>query len=1263
MRFIANGPAIPDELLVARDAGDVILFCGAGVSQAEARLPNFACLASEVIRILSAAQDSRARALLERALALEPMPGVGGLVATDRVFGLLEQEFEVSDIRAAVAQAIRPAPDAKLDAHRVLLDLATSRGVTRLVTTNFDLLFEACDPALHRSGPPNLPNPHSDREFRGVVRLDGRVDAEYRSAQDEEFVVSSADFGRAYLSARWATHFIQRLLSRFQILFVGYTADDPPVQYLLEGLNLRAGTRNRLYAFQSGEHRFAIALWEHRGVEAIPFDSSNGFSPLWDTLRAWAERARDSRAWFKTVLSRATPGPKHLAPHERGQVAHILSTREGARRLASAPEPLGAEWLLVADPPQRYAKPSRAAPGDEELPAFDPFEGLCLDSDPPPEPADAEDAFRDREIPEEAIDILQPNTLDREQGAHRSRAAMHGSASHFHAELSPRLVHIGTWLRRVAHQPLALWWAAHQTGLHPSIIEGIESALLREPQRFPDPVRSGWRMLLSAWVDRRVDPSMRKYVIEQRARQEGWTASLVREVAGIYRPRLTVRPALGIPHPLTWADEGPPDEVVHVTVDYPHPHESVELPDEFVAYAVECFRSNLDLAVALEREVRGTDWVYLQTSRGPDGGPELSDDSYGLTGPVIHFQKLLTRLSSIDLEAARGQARSWPVRDECVYARLRIWAAGAGVLNPAEAGATFVALPDRVFWGSVHQRDLLYALRDRWVHLPPDDREALERRLLTGSYPWDADVPVGREEASAHNRLSRLHWLSTHGVAFTFDVDETMRALRRVALRWSTRTGDEAADANAPQVFPISTDSRPDPILETPVPELLRRAKEVGKLDFTERTEREPFRGLAVQRPVRALGALTHAARSGDAPPWAWSAFLQAETRPADRPRMVRAIVARLGSLPPAGLRGIAYPVSAWMETMADRLYGDAMSVLPGLWESMMTALRLPKAEQRHGARRSWADDALNAPVGKLFNLLMKDPAKDGLKAGAGFPRHWTGRLDDLLALPGDMRRHALVMLGFQVTWLFTIDPLWTERQLLPHVDDDGPDGDALWDGMLWHARLPSRSLYLALKEALLARATKTRRRDESTILAGFLLAGWGSEAATAEGLVTDLQLHEVLIHTDDEFRHGLLWQLERWCAEPDSSWRERVVPFFNRVWPKQRALHTPAMSSHLANFALASGDLMPTVVELILPRLVPVRNTSLRFEFTGEATADHPARAYPAATLDLLWAILGEDASSWPYRIDRALDLLAQAPETASDSRLSELRRRIDLP
>ncbi len=41
MRFFSNGPSIPNDLLTARDEGQVVFFCGAGVSRAFAGLPSF----------------------------------------------------------------------------------------------------------------------------------------------------------------------------------------------------------------------------------------------------------------------------------------------------------------------------------------------------------------------------------------------------------------------------------------------------------------------------------------------------------------------------------------------------------------------------------------------------------------------------------------------------------------------------------------------------------------------------------------------------------------------------------------------------------------------------------------------------------------------------------------------------------------------------------------------------------------------------------------------------------------------------------------------------------------------------------------------------------------------------------------------------------------------------------------------------------------------------------------------------------------------
>ena len=61
MRFLADGPSVPDELLVARDEGRVLFFCGSGVSRAQAKLPDFLGLAERVLDELRALPDSAPR--------------------------------------------------------------------------------------------------------------------------------------------------------------------------------------------------------------------------------------------------------------------------------------------------------------------------------------------------------------------------------------------------------------------------------------------------------------------------------------------------------------------------------------------------------------------------------------------------------------------------------------------------------------------------------------------------------------------------------------------------------------------------------------------------------------------------------------------------------------------------------------------------------------------------------------------------------------------------------------------------------------------------------------------------------------------------------------------------------------------------------------------------------------------------------------------------------------------------------------------------
>ena len=363
------------------------------------------------------------------------------------------------------------------------------------------------------------------------------------------------------------------------------------------------------------------------------------------------------------------------------------------------------------------------------------------------------------------------------------------------------------------------------------------------------------------------------------------------------------------------------------------------------------------MAISLEKELTGHDNLYFETTRADDDSPELPTDSYGLTGPIVYFQKLMDRWSKLDPSGAREELQRWP-HDRYIFARLRIWAAGRPFLPPAEAAKIFLALPDELFWGTQHDRDLLFALRDRWPDLSTKARASLERRLLSGGYPWEDQGDAKRDQLVVRDRLSRLHWLSAQGVKFGFDVEAKKVKLKMEAPEWTPREGDEIAESRAPKVFNVERDDSADVLFEVPISEILNQAKTASSFDFRSHLQREPFRGLATRRPSRALGALTHAARQGEAPRWAWSEFLQADGRLKDSPRMVRAIARRLQTIPIGAFGEIAYPVTDWMDRFVDLLYGEAAITLEGLWNRIIEALTLPAEAPRRRPEHSWANDA-----------------------------------------------------------------------------------------------------------------------------------------------------------------------------------------------------------------------------------------------------------------------------------------------------------------
>lgn len=1247
-------------MLTARDEGRVIFFCGAGISRARADLPDFFRLAERVMESLGVLIDSPAQKLIATARELEPIAGVGGLISADRIFGLLEREFRIQDIQTAVASALRPKENVDLSAHRTLIDLSTGPdGKTRIVTTNFDLLFERCKKSLVRWRPPRLPHPLRDEEFVGIIHLHGVVTETYDRAAGDGFVLSSAEFGRAYLSEGWATQFIQAAMDRYDIVFVGYSADDPPVQYLLEALNRsRSGAQRKLYAFHAGSESEAKARWSHKGVHSLSYDEGDNHNGLWNTLESWAVRARNAEKWADALIREARAGPETLLPHQRGQLVHLASTVDGARKFASAKRPPPSSWLCVFDPAVRYATPSKLNLLRKDGIYFDPFENYGIDSDVVPPKIEPEDHHTKREIPPDTRDVFEPTERDRSVSNDIRLALFRGSAAHAANELPVRLRYLGAWLARTADQAACVWWAAGQKGIHPDIQAQIAFELQRSRGGRAPLARRAWRYLFESWRSKRREHGLDAYEIKQLIERDGWVDVAIRDYEWLHRPHIKIsRPFwIGPKAP----DDGFTDlrEVMYVDVEYPYQAIAIDVPDAQVKRIIVTARQNLEFAVGLEREVGRNITHISPIEPDPDLPGKSSERDYGLSRDVLMYTGLFRRLKQLDPAAATHEYTTWRHDDAVVFARLRIWACGfAEIPSDIEVGRVLIGLSNRVFWDPYHQRDLLLVLAKRWNSLAKDVKKALERRLLAGPTRLRWQDKEQYAQYRAWTVLERVYWLRDQGCALSFDVDKKMGPYRAFMPEWKIEESKQAAASREGRGGVVRTDKSYAALLNEPLATLLKRASEKHTREHGMLLERDPFAGLVAARPVRALAGLRVGATADADAAWGWQSFLYSQSRGSDKSRLVLLIARRLTNLPTSLLGKFLNAAVSWLAQARERLCANNPEIFRTLFDKLVTTVVAEgPPPPRKSVDRDWTTEAINAPSGRLAEALLQDPSLGDRASSAALPKPWVDRAHALIATPGDGGLYALVVFAEHLDWFYRADLVWTEANLLSPLAVDGDARDAILAGFFLRPEISSFALYARLKPCLLAFASvpKTTRDRYERISLNLLLSGWRSRnEETGERLVTSEELKRSLLNGDDSLRASVLWQVAQW---PEI---EEKVTFLGEAWPKQMAARGPLATSGLCEITIKDPVHFVRLVEAILPLVSTIVPGSLFIHALDQEQTTIVANN-PEAVLSLLWAVLPEAATNWPYSTDRVLHHIGSANESlVRDSRLIELERR----
>jgi hypothetical protein len=115
-------------------------------------------------------------------------------------------------------------------------------------------------------------------------------------------VLTSGDFGLAYLTERWAARFVRELFRNYLVCFIGYSINDPVMRYMMDALaadRMQGEFNLQAYALgecKSGQEHAKTIEWTAKGVTPILYqvpDDGLDHSALHDTLRAWAKTYRD----------------------------------------------------------------------------------------------------------------------------------------------------------------------------------------------------------------------------------------------------------------------------------------------------------------------------------------------------------------------------------------------------------------------------------------------------------------------------------------------------------------------------------------------------------------------------------------------------------------------------------------------------------------------------------------------------------------------------------------------------------------------------------------------------------------------------------------------------------------------------------------------------------------------------------------------------------------------------------------------------------
>lgn len=1197
LRFSDEGPDFPSPLVDALLKGDVVFLCGAGISAPQ--LPSFSGLVDRCYEALNLVRD-RSEQLSYDAGRFEEVLG-----------SLSRRIVDPDELVRTVSGLVKLPAVPDLRRHRAILRLSRDlENRPTIITTNFDTLIEH---AWHLDGvSPEviagassagqaLPLPGS-ASFHGIIHIHGRISDPAVGVDKSALVMTSADYGDAYMRSGWVSRFLFDLCRCKTVVLVGYSANDAPVRYflnVLEADRTRFPDLRTVYAFDAikGSEEDTIARWTALAVEALPYrpvtdldGQSHLHAALWRDLEQLAdlvEKPKNTRRrWASDLLA------KPFADASQIELDWVEWLFAGQRNL----------FDLVIDVVE---------------------DGAWLD------------LFTERKLwtNQEADWISAAWAGKNFCNKDRLRAALAWNAKLgkiFRSQLAHKLGQAAgllepwrqAWRLIAISKPRTLDWDDRSYAL--------QRALANRPVFYSD-LQKAIRLLSPDLV---IEPNRS-------------------ELYGSPPPDSPEHLADLVWTNLRIADRGGEAELIEALLETPDLMKVLELATASLRDAI---------FLGIDAGMVSADFDRLDSGI-PSIEPHRQNDH---RDGVIFLTELLARtlaiVSATDPSGARRHPDQWRTMPGRIGIRLWLHALRAPTLyTSTEAITGIYDLPFDDFW-KVH-RELALVVRDRAGDADYDVVRALEHRIRTEAhqhyqrYKIEDGQPDWRDYARDQEVWFRLKMLEASKVLSAAGSDEIVEIISRHP---HLNRAIEDRDFFKSYSFGVrSVVGDATAITDAPEDDRLRVAQ-----DSLKDPDIEKQRGWSVFCHSNLEGAIEvlrdAPLNNANAPLWSdLISVLAHDNQLAREARcaLILSVFARLDQADVQFLALIARDLANLYWSSPRRDEPAVAAWWPKLFEAAV-AIEYDETDKHEDL----AERAINSPAGRLTDALLVDldEARKADKAVLPVLIDNFVRAASAPGYPGTLARTTMVS---NVNFVLSFNIAGVNDRLVEELRGDGWEASALRKVLVSHGQLSAEATRMFGKEIVAGAicfgseervdwaASNLLRPILDTVRRGHEAQHWGLGVNDVAMALRDGSL---------ALRKGALEVMIAWIKQmeegSEASWHTAIQPILAQVWPRERRFQHPRLSRQFAKLAVGAGGAFPDALGYLLPFITPIEGHSSVYDIGASSAPE----THPNETLTLIWRLLGPESQAESHDVPKLLDrLIAADPKLETDRRLQWLEQR----